>query len=61
MTNFKPDTDFGPGSFVEDLTPIPRHDFTEANKLHMFPFDEDAATTEPRRNRRLRAARKDWA
>ena len=27
---------------VEDLTPVPRHEFTEANDLHLIPFDEDA-------------------
>jgi hypothetical protein len=42
MANYKPDPEFGPGSHVEDLTPIPRHEFTEANGLHLFPFDEDA-------------------
>ena len=43
MTSYKPDPDTGPGSgsHVEDLTPVPRHEFTEANDLHSFPFDED--------------------
>jgi len=40
MTNFKPDPEGGPGWYVSDETPIPRHEFTEANSLHMFPFDE---------------------
>lgn len=41
MSNCKPDLDFGPGSYIEDLTPLPRHEFTGANQLHLFPFDED--------------------
>lgn len=40
MTNYKPDPDFQ-GASVEDLTPIPRHEFTEANSLHSFALDED--------------------
>ena len=42
MTNYKPDPGFSPGGSVEDLAPVPRHEFTTANDLHMFPFDEDA-------------------
>jgi hypothetical protein len=39
MPNFKPED--RPGWYQEDLTPVPRHEFTEANQLHLFPFDED--------------------
>lgn len=39
MPNYKPED--RPGWYLEDLMPIPRHEFTEANKLHAFPFDED--------------------
>jgi len=42
MTNYKPDPEGQPGWYVSDETPLPRHEFTEANKLHAFPFDEDA-------------------
>jgi hypothetical protein len=41
MPSYKPEDK--PGWFREDLTPLPRHEFTEANELHLFPFD-DAAT-----------------
>ena len=40
MTNYKPDPDFD-GCHVSDETPIPRHEFTAANQLHLFVFDED--------------------
>ena len=43
MTVYKPDPapEAGPGWYVSDETPIPRHEFTEANELHLFTFDED--------------------
>ena len=44
MANYKPDPDpkAGPGWFVSDETQVPRHEFTAANELHLFTFDEDA-------------------
>jgi hypothetical protein len=39
MPNYKPEG--RPGWYQEDPAPIPRHEFTEANQLHSFPFDED--------------------
>lgn len=41
MTNFKPDPAGHPGWYISDETPVPRHEFTEANKLDLFTFDED--------------------
>jgi hypothetical protein len=46
MTNFVPDPDpRWQGCQVGDETPIPRHEFTEANGLHSFLFDEDFPPT----------------
>ena len=39
MPNYKPEG--RPGWFESDPAPIPRHEFTAANELHLFPFDED--------------------
>jgi hypothetical protein len=39
MTNYRPEGK--PGWFESDPDPIPRHEFTVANDLHSFPFDED--------------------
>ena len=43
MTSYirDPAPEAGPGWYVSDETPIPRHEFTEANGLHSFTFDED--------------------
>jgi hypothetical protein len=41
MTNYRPEGK--PGWFESDPAPIPRHEFTVANELHLFPFDEDDA------------------
>jgi hypothetical protein len=47
MTSYirDPHPDAGPGWYVSDETPIPRHEFTEANGLHAFAFDEDDTVT----------------
>jgi hypothetical protein len=47
MTNFKhdPAPEAGPGWYVSDETPVPRHEFTGANSLHLFTFDEDAMSS----------------
>lgn len=46
MTAYKPDPDFA-GAHVSDETPVPRHEFTEANSLDSFTFDEDALPQMP--------------
>lgn len=41
MTSYKPAPEDDLSTHVGDETPIPRHEFTEANKLHWFAFDGD--------------------
>jgi hypothetical protein len=40
MSNYKRAPEGDLSTHVED-TPPPRHEFTEANELHLFTFDED--------------------
>lgn len=44
MPAYIPDPYWGPGSYMEDPSPVHRHEFSDANSLYAFEFDEDAMT-----------------